>query len=408
MSITLQDITILTGLPIDGTTVCGPINLDWGIDCQNLLGVTPPANALEYGGLKITWVRNTFSNLPEDANAITTQLYAKAYMFQVLALLFGNKSQSSLHCCFLHLLANFGIAGKYSWGSATLAFLYKELCTAAIKKKHGGCRWDTRRTFTHTPTHVLCAYCSNHDTHNNEQVVWTLYEDYLLDWCLAKKHIWMTTAPLLCFQIVEYYHLERVVQQFGLLQRCPKCPTDNFDKSVHCVKMTGKSGVNWSRKHAHYYRLWNERAQKQVGDDNFHETEINNMLSLAVANQQRTHLTAQQVLPAIVEGLNRVKLSMEAHISSIPTERVTHFGRRQRHQGRQHLQTSTETRSSTPTQCRQFRNDEAGPSTFTQHNTTQAEPSTSAPNEPPSMSIIQLMSTSTACLYMNRLDYPLL
>ena len=94
----------------------------------------PPATTLAYGGLKITWVRNTFSNLPEGANAVTTQQYARAYMFQVLVLLFGNKSQSKLHCYFLKLLNDFGVAGEYSWGSATLAFLYKELCTASIQK----------------------------------------------------------------------------------------------------------------------------------------------------------------------------------------------------------------------------------------------------------------------------------
>ena len=49
------------------------------------------------------------------------------------------------------------------------------------------------------------------------------------------------------------------------------------------------------------------------------------MLNLAVANQQRNDLTAQQDLPAIVEGLSRVKLSMETNISSVLTERVTHF-----------------------------------------------------------------------------------
>ena len=54
-------------------------------------------------------------------------------MFQVLALLFGNKSQSRLPCCFLKLL-DFGVAGEYSWGSVTLTFLYKELCTTAIQK----------------------------------------------------------------------------------------------------------------------------------------------------------------------------------------------------------------------------------------------------------------------------------
>ena len=45
------------------------------------------------------------------------------------------------------------------------------------------------------------------------------------------------------------------------------------------------------------------------------------MLNLAVANQQRNDLTTQQVLPPIVEGLTRLKLSMEANISSVPTEK---------------------------------------------------------------------------------------
>ena len=96
--------------------------------------MTPLATTLEYGGLKITWVRNIFSNLPKGANVVTTQQYARAYLFQVLALLFGNKSQSRLHCFFLQLLADFGVAGEYSWDNATFAFLYKELYTAAIKK----------------------------------------------------------------------------------------------------------------------------------------------------------------------------------------------------------------------------------------------------------------------------------
>ena len=54
MSITLQDIAIITELLINGNAVCGHTNLDWGTVCQNLLGVPPPITALEYGGLKIT------------------------------------------------------------------------------------------------------------------------------------------------------------------------------------------------------------------------------------------------------------------------------------------------------------------------------------------------------------------
>ena len=88
-------------------------------------------------------------------------------------------------------------------------------------------------------------------------------------WCLAEKHIWTTIAPLLCFEIVEYYHPERVMRQFRLLQRCPKWSIDNFNKYVHCVKLTGKSSVNWCRQYVQYYWLWNEWVEHVVGDDNF-------------------------------------------------------------------------------------------------------------------------------------------
>ena len=114
------------------------------------------------------------------------------------------------------------------------------------------------------------------------QVVWTSYDNYLHPWCLAEKHIWTTTAPLLCFQ---YYHLERVMQQFGLLQRCPKWPTDNLDKSMHCVKLTGKSDVNWLTKHAQYYQFWNMQAELLVGDDHFDSN-----VDYATWYQQNGHL----------------------------------------------------------------------------------------------------------------------
>ena len=125
------------------------------------------------------------------------------------------------------------------------------------------------------------------------QVVWTPYDNYFHLWCLAKKHIRTTTAPLLCFQIVEYYHPERVMRQFGLLQKCSKWPTNNFDKSVHCVKMTGKFGVNWLDKHDQYYRLWNMWAEHVVGDDNF-----NLGVGYTTSYHQHGHLFTTQVVVA--------------------------------------------------------------------------------------------------------------
>ena len=116
------------------------------------------------------------------------------------------------------------------------------------------------------------------------------------------------------------------------------------------------------------------------------------MLNLAVANQQMNDLIAQQVLPPIVEGLIRLKLSMEENISFVPTERVRHFGRRQRHQGRQ---------PQTSTQRGQHRNDEAGPSISTQPNmysSTQARPSTSVDNEPTTFNEYNPINVNKYCM----------
>ena len=116
------------------------------------------------------------------------------------------------------------------------------------------------------------------------------------------------------------------------------------------------------------------------------------MLNLAIANQQRNDFTAQQVLPPIVEGLTLLKLSMEEYISSVPTQRVRHFGRRQRHQGRQ---------PQTSTQRGQYGNDEAGPSISTQPNmysSTQAGPSTFASNEPTTLSEYNPINVNEYCM----------
>jgi hypothetical protein len=44
--------------------------------------------------------------------------------------IFADKSGDKVHLQWLGLLRDFDIAGSYSWGSATLAWLYRELCRA--------------------------------------------------------------------------------------------------------------------------------------------------------------------------------------------------------------------------------------------------------------------------------------
>ena len=117
MSITLQDVEVIFGLPIDGEVLVGPTIVedgDWSQVCGELLGFTPPNDNKTLVGQKIMisrLVEAIAAPLPHDA----TELYA--------------------HLMFLHFMRNLHDPPQYSWGSGCLAWLYRELCRAS-KKGH--------------------------------------------------------------------------------------------------------------------------------------------------------------------------------------------------------------------------------------------------------------------------------
>ena len=56
MTITLQDVVIILGLRIDGPVVTGTCVFDVVELCGELLGVTPPADALRGSAISIRWL----------------------------------------------------------------------------------------------------------------------------------------------------------------------------------------------------------------------------------------------------------------------------------------------------------------------------------------------------------------
>ena len=77
------------------------------------------------------WLSDVFGVLPDAADDVTVQQYAQAYILEMIGgSIFADMSGDRVHLQWLGLLRDFDIARSYSWGSATLVWLYKELCRA--------------------------------------------------------------------------------------------------------------------------------------------------------------------------------------------------------------------------------------------------------------------------------------
>lgn len=136
-TITLQDVAVLLGLPVDGEPITGHLNYDWARTCELLLGVTPESRVLKGSRLSLPWLASQFPGLDDDADEIAIARYARAYILQLIGgSLFSDKSNNRVYLMFLPLLEDFEVAGRYSWGGACLAWLYRQLCKATKFDAH--------------------------------------------------------------------------------------------------------------------------------------------------------------------------------------------------------------------------------------------------------------------------------
>ena len=91
-----------------------------------MLGLIPGDTDLDGQCLYLTWLSRSFPSLALDADEESIQRYARAYILQLIGgFLFSGKSSDKVHLMFLPLLHDFEAAGRYSWGSACLEWLYR-------------------------------------------------------------------------------------------------------------------------------------------------------------------------------------------------------------------------------------------------------------------------------------------
>ena len=94
MTITLQDMEVMIGLPVEGFPMIGKTSLIWEEECERLLGVKPPApipkpnqnkSVLDGTRIKSKWLADLFrAPLTENASEDLVQQYARYYFLELL------------------------------------------------------------------------------------------------------------------------------------------------------------------------------------------------------------------------------------------------------------------------------------------------------------------------------------
>jgi len=147
MTILLKDVQNFLGLRIIGLPVVGKCNSDgWRERMEEFLGrPLPPEKAGEHSnGVKLSWLRDQFGTCPENADDDTVNYHCRAWVLHLFGcVLFPDATGDIASWMFLPCLTSWQTAGGYSWASAVLGFLYRQLCEGSRRTSKnptiGGC-----------------------------------------------------------------------------------------------------------------------------------------------------------------------------------------------------------------------------------------------------------------------------
>ncbi|CAN1290853.1 Protein MAIN-LIKE 2 [Linum perenne] len=79
-TITLEDMEVLTGLPTTRfPVIVAPDRRTTSDICQQWLGVAPPARAISSKTVRVSWVKELFDRLPDEAPPEVVMFHARAF-----------------------------------------------------------------------------------------------------------------------------------------------------------------------------------------------------------------------------------------------------------------------------------------------------------------------------------------
>ncbi|ERM97686.1 hypothetical protein AMTR_s00130p00118500 [Amborella trichopoda] len=118
MTPTLEDVWKILRLRVTGVVV-NLRRMEKYDDCiSRMLGQVPPGG--NHFIVQLTWLRNTFKQLPQNYNCITLLQHTRAYLLYLVSRTIFANSVDGIFTAF----ENTEVAGQYAWGAIALAFLF--------------------------------------------------------------------------------------------------------------------------------------------------------------------------------------------------------------------------------------------------------------------------------------------
>ncbi|GAV74592.1 PMD domain-containing protein, partial [Cephalotus follicularis] len=307
MTVTLQDVALMLGLAIEGKAVIGITHTTCTLVCERLLGIAPDSNYASGGMVKLSWLKEFFSHCPEDATIEEIERHTRAYLLYLVgSTIFSTTTGNKVPVMYLPLFEDFEDTGKYAWGAAALAFLYRALGNASVKSQSTICGCLTllqcwsyyhlnigRPKLNRDPIHDHFPFVlrwkgkQSGPTTNRDVVFYRKALDSLkpcdVEW-LPYKYMDSTVIPedikktlilgrsrtmLICFDKAERHLPDRCLRQYGMLQWIPE------DVKRWVRKSRGvDGGVDLSGKMESELNEWADRQLNIVdGDDGVEESE---------------------------------------------------------------------------------------------------------------------------------------
>ena len=88
------------------------------------------------GMVKLSWLKESFSQCPEDAPMEEIECHTRAYLLYLVgSTIFSTTTGNKVPVMYLPLFEDFDKSGKYAWGAAALAFLYRALGKASLRSQ---------------------------------------------------------------------------------------------------------------------------------------------------------------------------------------------------------------------------------------------------------------------------------